>query len=164
MTEFEEKVEKFRQKKAKNISIAVMLYILSVVAVIAFPCLLPFNGGIIGVLVMLSMIAFATGLIIYTSMTIPRDVANVLSSGDSVTKEIISSDGTKVIYRENMNPIIESILKMYWLIVTIIYLGVSFFTGAWAFTWLIWLIATALEQGIRILLSLNNSSQENKND
>jgi len=162
MTEFEEKVEKFRQKKAKNISIAVMLYILSVVAVIAFPCLLPFNGGIIGVLVMLSMIAFATGLIIYTSMTIPRDVANVLSSGASSSKEIISSDGTKVIYREN--PIIESILKMYWLIVTIIYLGVSFFTGAWAFTWLIWLIATALEQGIKILLSLNNSSQENKND
>ena len=162
MTEFEEKVEKFRQKKAKNISIAVMLYILSVVAVIAFPCLLPFNGGIIGVLVMLSMIAFATGLIIYTSMTIPRDVANVLSSGAYGSKEIISSDGTKVIYREN--PIIESILKMYWLIVTIIYLGVSFFTGAWAFTWLIWLIATALEQGIKILLSLNNSSQENKND
>ena len=43
MTELEQKVEIYRQKKAKNISIAVMLYILSVVVLIGFTCLIPFQ-------------------------------------------------------------------------------------------------------------------------
>lgn len=160
MTEFEEKIEKYRQEKAKNISIAVMLYILSVVAVIAFPCFLPVKGGVIGVLIMICMIAFATGLIIYTSMKIPQDVAEFLSEKENVSKEIITKDGKKIIYKKNKDPVLQSLNNLYWLIVTIIYLGVSFLTGAWGITWLIWLIGTAIEQGIKMIFLLKNQNNE----
>ena len=160
MTEFEQRVDFYKQRRARNISIAIMLYILSVVAVIAFPCFLPYRGGILGVLVMLSMIACATGLIVYTAMSIPRDVADVLSKNKGVTKEVIAADGTKTIYREESNPILTSIFNLYWIIVTIIYLSVSFITGAWGITWLIWLIATAIEQALKILFMFNNKKTE----
>lgn len=155
MNEFEQKVENYRQRKAKNISIAVMLYILSVVVLIGFTCLIPIRGAIIGFLFMLVMIATATGLIIYTSMTVPKDVSDVLSGKISYSKEIELAEGTKKVYGQFDNEIYESIHKLFWLVVTIIYLGVSFLTGAWEITWLIWLIATALEQALKIILSLN---------
>ena len=155
MNDFEQKVENYRQRKAKNISIAVMLYILSVVVLIGFTCLIPIRGAIIGFLFMLVMIATATGLIIYTSMTVPKDVSDVLSGKISYSKEIELAEGTKKVYGQFDNEIYESIHKLFWLVVTIIYLGVSFLTGAWEITWLIWLIATALEQALKIILSLN---------
>jgi len=154
MTELEQKVEIYRQKKAKNISIAVMLYILSVVALIGFTCLIPIRGAIIGFLLMLTMIATATGLIIYTSLTTPKDVADALSGKRSFSKEVVVRDG-QTCKKTVDNSLFESIQKLYWLIVTIIYLTTSFFTGAWGITWLIWLIATAVEQAIKIIFSMN---------
>ena len=150
MTDFDQKLEMYREKKAKNTSIAVMLYILSVVVLIGCACLFPVNGGIVGVLLMLAMIAFATGLIVYTSMTTPKDVAAAL--GEKSTNVAVSNPEKSALF--------ESISKLYWSIVTIVYLGISFLSGAWHITWLIWLIATAIEQALKIIFELKNP--ENK--
>jgi hypothetical protein len=53
--------------------------------------------------------------------------------------------------------------NLYWVIVTIIYLSVSFSTGAWHVSWLIWLIATAIEQALMILFSINRDSKNTMN-
>ena len=156
MNEFEQKVEEYRQKKARNISIAVFLYIFSVVSVIGYAVLLPVNGGIVGVLLMLSMIAFATGLIVYTSLTVPKDVASVLSEK---SKEVPKYNGNKA----GEANLVDSVKNLYWVIVTIIYLSVSFSTGAWHVSWLIWLIATAIEQALMILFSINRDSKNTMN-
>ena len=156
MTEFEQQVEAYRQKRAKNIAIAVMLYILSVVVLIGFSCFMPNNGAVLGVILMLAMIACATGLIIYTVMCAPKNVAKVLSeNGDKKDDEKHSS---------SENIVLESILKIYWLIVTVIYLGVSFTTRAWAITWLIWLIASAVEIAIKLLFGLDEKKYSKPNN
>ena len=54
-----------RKKHARNIAIAVMLYILSPVCVIIFD---NFGNEDLGLILMFVFIALATGLIIYTSM------------------------------------------------------------------------------------------------
>lgn len=150
MTDFDQKLEMYREKKAKNTSIAVMLYILSVVVLIGFSCFFPINGGVIGVLLMLAMIAIATGLIVYTSMTTPKDVAAAL---DATSREVAVSNSGKA-------SLFESISKLYWSIVTIVYLGVSFLTSAWHITWLIWLIATAIEQALKIIFEIKSSDNQ----
>ena len=155
MTDFEQKVEAYRQKRAKNIAIAVMLYILSVVVLIGFSCFMPINGAIFGVVLMLAMIAGATGLIIYTVMCTPKDVSAVLSENNE------KYECEKNTNSENI--VLASILKIYWLLVTVIYLGLSFTTGAWAITWLIWLIASAIEQAIKLLFSINDKNYINSN-
>lgn len=43
---------------------------------------------------------------------------------------------------------LRAFFKLYWMMVTIIYLGVSFDTGRWGITWLIWLIAVAVKEAI----------------
>jgi hypothetical protein len=49
---------------------------------------------------------------------------------------------------------------LYWSIVTIIYLGVSFLTSAWHITWLIWLIATAIEQALKIIFEIKSTDNK----
>lgn len=156
MNEFEQKVEEYRQKKARNISIAVFLYIFSVVSVIGCAVLLPVNGGIIGVLLMLLLIAIATGLIVYTSLNVPKDVASVLSEK---SKEVSKYNGNKA----GEADLVNSVKNLYWVIVTIIYLSVSFSTGAWHVSWLIWLIATAIEQALTIIFSIKYDSKNTRN-
>ena len=156
MTEFEQQVEAYRQKRAKNIAIAVMLYILSVVVLIGFSCFMTNNGAVLGVILMLAIIACATGLIIYTVMCAPKNVAKVLSENSD------KNDSEKHSSSENI--VLESILKIYWLIVTVIYLGLSFTTGAWAITWLIWLIASAVEIAIKLLFGLDEKKYVKSNN
>ena len=99
---------------------------------------------------MLAMIAIATGLIVYTSMTTPKDVAAAL---DAASREVAVSNSGKA-------SLFESISKLYWSIVTIVYLGVSFLTSAWHITWLIWLIATAIEQALKIIFEIKSSDNQ----
>ena len=98
MNEFEQKVEYYRQKKAKNISLAVMLYILSVVVLLSFVCF--WGAAILGVISMLTMIAVATGIIVFTVLSIPKDVLHALSENE-YSEIIEEKDGTKVIYKSN---------------------------------------------------------------
>lgn len=162
MNEFEKKVEYYRQKKAKNISLAVMLYILSVVVLLSFVCF--WGAAILGVISMLTMIAVATGIIVFTVLSIPKDVLHALSENE-YSEIIEEKDGTKLIYKSSCgrsaSVIEKSILNLYWLVVTIIYLGVSFSSGAWHITWLIWLIATAIEQALKIIFTLKDGNLNN---
>ena len=59
MTEFEQQVEAYRQKREKNIAIAVMLYILSVVVLIGFWCRLGVIWVWVGFDLVESMLVFS---------------------------------------------------------------------------------------------------------
>ena len=77
MNEFEEKMQFYRQRKARNISLAVMGYFLAVVCLIG--CTVLWASPIIGVLMLLVIIAASTGLIIYTKMSTPLEYSGQYS-------------------------------------------------------------------------------------
>ena len=152
--ELKEKIDVFRQKRAKNTAIAVMMYILGTVCVIFFstiPDMLDVKRTeifpIIGVISMLVFAAFATGLIIYTNMSMPQDVSHYISQKSGKYHEIKHTGDSKAL------KIIASFMKVYWTLVLVIYLAVSFTTGMWAWTWLIWVIASAVKEAIYIFFS-----------
>jgi uncharacterized membrane protein len=152
--ELKEKIDVFRQKRAKNTAIAVMMYILGTVCVIFFstiPDMLDVKRTeifpIIGVISMLVFAAFATGLIIYTNMSMPQDVSHYISQKSGKYHEIKYTGDSKAL------KIIASFMKVYWTLVLVIYLAVSFTTGMWAWTWLIWVIASAVKEAIYIFFS-----------
>jgi hypothetical protein len=146
-SDLKEKIEGFRQKKAQNTAIAIMLYILAVIFPILFSTLFSFtNGPIIGVVLLLVFVACATGLIIYTNMSIPSDVSSYILPKDSF------SDGKESMFRSNT---FRSLLSFYWTLIVIIYLGISFLTARWDITWLIWIVAVALEQGFKLVYDIN---------
>ena len=60
--------------------------------------------------------------------------------------------------KNKTNPIISVIFSIYWLLVTALYLIISFLSAAWGITWLIWFIAglfhVILQQILSIILTL----------
>ncbi len=150
--ELKPRIDEYRRKKAQNTSIAVMMYIGGVILLCALPAISSVFGiweedkaGILGFILMLLCVAFATGLLIYTKMSVPQDVEPFL------TKKAQPDFSCK----EENAPFWTSFFKLYWLVVTIIYLFISFTSGQWHITWLIWLIGAAVKQAIIIFAGIN---------
>ena len=140
----------------KNTAIAVMLYIIGVVAQCAPPAICAVfehgnedKAGVIGFICMLLFAAVATGLLIYTKMSVPQDVEPYL-----VKKKEKFDTSTERGRR------LSAMSKLYWMVVTVIYLGISFWTMAWYITWLIWLIASAGWQAIMLLCGGKDGPEE----
>lgn len=157
--DLKEKIDSYRNKRARNVSIAVFLYILSVLVLIGLPALSAVfeigseeKMGVIGLLCMLAIVAVATGIIVFTKMSMPQDVA-----------EYIHKDSHYNSFENNPEKggwFLSWFLSAYWIIVVVIYLGLSFMTGAWNITWLIWLIASAVRNGITAFYNGSNKSHE----
>lgn len=125
----------YNRKKALFTTVAVMLYILSVVVIIFFSTVL--RSPIVGVCVFFIVIAVATGLLIYIEMMKPftneKKKEKVLTREDRLYKRI------------------TSVLALF---VLAIYLIVSFLTMAWGVTWILWIVYALLTEIIKLGFSL----------
>lgn len=129
---------------ARNIAIAVMLYILSMVAMIL--CAAQFNQPIIGVSLFFTLIAVATGILIYNGIYYKKE-----SKAKPTTKQKV---------------LIKQITGIVDTIGLVVYLLWSFATGAWYITWIIWIIVGIVDQIVRLLFTLktNEENIEEVND
>ncbi len=131
--------EKEKKRSALLVAIAISLYILSPVSVILLQ-------DEIGVMVLFLFVAVATGLLIYNGVTRERYV----KTDDTVVEDFKE-------WKQNgkqKNKAVEAIVGSFWLIAVCVYIVVSFMTGAWHITWIIFLIAAAIASMIRGLFLL----------
>ncbi len=128
------------KKRRLLLTISVMLYILSVI-----PVLLLQNET--GVILMFVIIAIATGLIIYRGQ-MPR---RYVGQDGTVVDEFRAWQQTnsKSVQAE------KAVTSCVWMLATCVYFAVSFYTGAWHITWLVFLIAGAVNTAIRGVFDLN---------
>lgn len=157
--ELKSKIDLYKTKRAKYTSISIILYIIGVTILIGLPGIAEiFNlgdedkFGIVGLIIMFIFVAIATGLLVYTHMSIPQDVSQYIHKTHTLRYEYNGNSKTK--------RFIAAFLKLYWALVLAIYLIVSFSTGRWAITWLIWIIASAIKNAV--LLFLNTNEEELK--
>ena len=137
---FEQNYDKGRKRFALLLSISVMLYILCVVPVILL------EDSVLGVVIMFVMVAIATGLILYNNMTKPK----YLKKDSTVVEEFKEWKANST----EKNTLYQSITKVMWSCITILYFIVSFLTMAWHITWIIFLIGSAIQGIIRAILEL----------
>lgn len=147
--EFLKNANYYRNRNAKTTAISVAMYIIGVVFLIGFGALGEFLGnedfyGVIGLLIMLLISAAATGLVIYTNMSMPLEYKDY---NKGVAKEFKDMDTRHA-------RLLRNILSIYWTIITFIYLVVSFVTMAWGITWVIWILATAFESIIKTVFEM----------
>lgn len=136
-----------RRRSALYISAAVMLYILSVVPIIILSAMgVGETGELLGVVLMFIMIAAATGMIIYNSMTRPKKN----SSPDTVVEDFKQWQTNK----NDGKSIYKAIMSAYWPLVMALYFLLSFGTGKWSVTWIIFLIAPAVSGIIKSIFEL----------
>lgn len=136
------------QQKTKNLyagltALAVALYIVSVIPLIA----LSVRGNeILGLAVMLGLVAVATGLIIFISMTKPK----YHKVEDTMVEDFKEWKHTK----DERNEVLKSVNSAVWMLTVVAYLIVSLGTGAWHITWVIFLIGIAVQQIVRAIFQI----------
>jgi len=140
---FEKEMLASKKRSALFTSIAVVLYIMSVIPVMLLG---EIGTGIIGVVIMFVMIAIATGLIIYNSMSKPK----YLKKDQTVVEEFKAWKANSV----EKNALYKSICGAMWSIIVVIYFIISFMTMAWHITWVIFLIGSAIQGIIHAIFEL----------
>jgi len=138
----EAKKENVKSNFARNIAIAVMLYIFAIIAIIAIAGGL--NKPILGVSIFFGFIAIATGLLIYNGIYYSNE------SDDSKSKK--------------EDTIEKQVMNIIDIIGVTIYLLVSFLTMAWHLTWIIFLIVALIRAIAKLIMSLKSSEEKSANN
>ena len=139
-----EVLDKGRRKSAVLISVAVMMYIMSILP----PILLSdtvFENKLAPAL-MFIMIAVATALLIYNNLTKPR----YQRTDDSIVEEFKEWQEQTDSSRRAMRALSSAL----WAVIVVIYIVVSFWTMAWHITWVIFLIGVAVEGILKAIFEL----------
>ena len=135
----EAKKEENRNNFARNMAIAIGLYIISVVFVVVADEI--FNQEIIGIALFFIVNAIATSLIVYSS---------------------IKYKSEKEKEEKNENPIVSQVCGIIALVGVITYLIISFLTGAWHISWIIFIIMGLCCAIAKLLFSLKEENNNNK--
>ncbi|MCL2227127.1 MAG: permease prefix domain 1-containing protein [Oscillospiraceae bacterium] len=135
-----------RRKSAMFTAISVMMYILSPLPLIILAMLGNRDPARVGVPILFVMIAGATGLLVYNSMTKPRYHAG---SGSMVAEFREWQADTK-----DRRALRRAISSALWAVVLTVYFIISFMTFAWHVTWIIFIIAGAIEAFINLFFTV----------
>lgn len=142
-------VNRFRKKRALLTAIAVMIYILAAALLIILDSVV--ENESIGVVVLLILVAIATGIIIYANMSIPKEISEIEECEEDMKE--------KKLYETRGGRIVKEVSSVVWSLVTVIYFAVSFTTQAWHLTWLIWVIGSGIERMIHIIFELREADE-----
>lgn len=127
---------------ARNIAVAVMLYIFAIIAVVV--CAAQFGQPILGVAIFFTLIAVATGILIYNGIYYSKE-----SKDEKTVKD---------------NTILKQITSIVGLIGVIVYLLVSFTTMAWNITWIIFIVVGLVNQIIKLIYTVKNDEGSAKDE
>lgn len=139
-----EEIEQNRRRRSVLMSISIMLYICSVIPVIISEEV--FNNDVAGVVIMFVMVAAATAIIVYRS---------------GVKLHYAESDGTVVEDFKEWNQkskeeksVLNAVNGAVWSLTLVAYFLLSFITGAWYITWLVFFIGGAVVNIIKAIRDL----------
>jgi uncharacterized membrane protein YbhN (UPF0104 family) len=132
------------------VSVAVMIYIMSPMALIFSAEVL--NQEVLGLMIMFGMIALATGLLVFHFNSKPK----YLKEDDTMIEEFkewkSSRDKDKALY--------DALSSAFWLIILAIYFYVSFTYHWWSFSWIIFIIGSAIANIAKAFLNLSRNDHD----
>lgn len=142
-------VTHYRERNAMLRTVAIMLYILAPAVLIAMTS---HYSGEYSVVAMFILIAIATGLLVYSGASTPKEYAHICVDDDNDEDERsqFASTGTWRTYR--------AITSMAWSIASVLYLIVSFMTFYWHITWIIFPITAAILSIFRTILQIKETN------
>lgn len=133
----EEKDIDNKKKSTLLLTVAVMLYILCAVPIIIIP-------NQVGLVLLLVMVAVATGMMIIRSR---------LNSSDK-------RDENEEEPPKPENPILKAVKRCVWVIAIVVYIVISFSSGAWYITWLVFPITGAITDVIKACFDLKDGDNK----
>ena len=76
---------------------------------------------------------------------------------DGYSKLLQEGDYSK---EEKSNTVLNAVTPAYWMVITAIYLTISFLTNRWDITWLVWAVAGVLYGGLSVVLRAVHKSRQ----
>ena len=157
--EEQETVRRYKERSAIITAVSVAMYILCWLPLVILSGILGDLGSTVGLTVMFAMIAVATCLLIYNSMTKPKFGANVENwdkddDDDDDDDEDENHEKRADAVRPRRSPVYKAISGALFAVTLCGYLLVSFATGAWYITWIIFLMYAALDNIIKAIFDL----------
>lgn len=152
--DFIKEEKEYQRKSALIIAISVAMYILCPVPLIILGTIGSDTMAVFGVVILLSMISVATGLLIYNSNIKPR----YIYINDELYEEFKEWKYEKEEGRYGERAILSVINSL----TVVIYFIVSFYYGNWGVSWIIFLIGCAIKQIIRAYFDLRGTKFYNK--
>lgn len=139
-----EKEAALRKKNALVVTASVLFYVVSLVAVVLMNAFrVP---GFVSGSVFLILIAIPTAALVYNYMSQPR----YRRQDDTIVEEFKEFTDNASRNKQAW----KSLLGAYWCMVTVLYFFLGFFFHAWAWSWLIFILAAAVQQIIKASLAL----------
>ena len=155
--EEQETIRKYRSRGAIMTAISVALYTICWLPLVVLGALWDDVGGIVGLVAMFLIIAAATALNIIHGMTKPECLRRGGSSDDDDDDDDDDDeDHDRKSKKGSRHPIYKAISSALWCLTVVVYLGVSFLSGAWHITWLSFLIVTAIDNIIKACFDLKS--------
>lgn len=139
-----------RKRSARNTAFAVMLFILSPMALIISAEIL--HQEIVGLATMFMFIACGTGILIYTQASKPK----YLKEEETMIEEFKEWKSKK----NRDKGLFEALGSAYWLIVVAIYLYISFTYFNWHYSWIIFLIASAVFNILKAVVEMGQRNDQ----
>lgn len=136
--------EQRRKKNALMVSIAVGLYILSIVS-----CIILDEIGVADYISAVSLFIIggaATCLLIYHFMSQPK----YTKEDDTIVEEFKEWKSNKI----NNKEVQSAVNSILWLLIVTIYFLISFIFQAWAYSWIIFLIGAAISNMVRLYFKI----------
>ncbi len=147
--------QEWKKKSSVRTAIAVMLYILSVVPPIIIDSLSHSERyDSLGAVGFFLFIAAATGILVYNRNSKPLDPTATITDG-SVAKDFKKWQESK----NNRERAFKDVTRAAWGIILVLYFVISFATGAWQITWILFLLGIAIKSIIRAIFTLNERSE-----
>ena len=151
---FVEQSDYYTKRNARNVAIAVVMYIVGAAFLIGLGGYGETMGNsdayaITGLIILLVISAVATGIIIYSFMSTPSQYKKITVDRNQSLPNLSDKN----------NRLLKNILSTYWIMITFIYLTVSFLTKRWDITWIIWILAAVLESIIKIIYEMKYTNE-----
>ena len=131
--------------KAILICVSIFFYFMAVISTIVLSEVAHLNDGLTAA-AFLTLSAIGTIILIFTLLTRKSKKQQIIEQKEEIQKE-------------EKNPILKSVLSIFSLVTTCIYLLVSFITMAWHITWIIWIIYAIGVEIIKLIFSLKEGKQ-----
>ncbi len=142
-----EETEKIRKRSAIITAVSVAMYIMSVIPIIVS------DGSLLSVVFLLVVVAVATALIIYNNMSKPK----YTKIDDTIVEEFKEFKE----WKENRgNKGLAAIFSAIWSLTLAVYFILSFLTGAWHITWVVFLISSAVTSIIKAAYDLKGDKHQ----
>ena len=137
-----------KQPKTTLLCTAIVLYILSIIPmVIGDEVSGTSKAEGIGFCITAIICAIATAFIIKYNASKPKNVEENKSKDKDEIKD---------------NPVVDSISSAVWAVATALYFIISFMTGAWYITWVIFIIASAVKEVIAAYFEYKDEKDEGR--